>query len=156
MANFKVTPLEVRFFAKVEKTDSCWNWTACTNDNGYGLIWVYEAQTKLYAHRVSYEIHVGPIPEGLHIDHLCRNRGCVNPDHLEPVTGAENNRRVAVLRTHCPQGHPYDGDNVCIYRGHRRCRACDRERHRRTATERIDLAAFAASRVDNHTEDGAL
>lgn len=81
-----------RFFAKVEKTNDCWLWRAATTV-GYG---VFKRATKVlvYAHRWSYEHHVGPIPEGLHIDHLCRVRACVNPAHLEPVTLAENNRRA--------------------------------------------------------------
>lgn len=68
----------------------------------------------MLAHRKSYEILVGPIPGGLTIDHLCRNRACINPAHMEPVTNAENTRRAAALRTHCIKGHPLEGDNVRI------------------------------------------
>ena len=83
------------------------------------------------AHRLYYERHVGPIPDGLEMDHLCRNRACVNPDHLEPVTRAENNRRKAVAQTHCKNGHPLSGDNLLATKRQRACRACQRERSRR-------------------------
>lgn len=85
-----------RFLAKVSKTESCWLWCAWSTPAGYGMIKI--AGRTAQAHRVSYELHVGPIPEGHEIDHLCRNRGCVNPAHLEPVTHAENQRRSAVAR----------------------------------------------------------
>lgn len=75
----------------VEDESGCWLWVGECNDNGYGRFSV--KGRKVYAHRSSYEIHVGPIPEGLHIDHLCRVRNCVNPEHLEPVTRSENVRR---------------------------------------------------------------
>ena len=78
------------------------------------------------AHRVAYELQVGPIPVGLQLDHLCRVRSCVNPAHLEPVTSAENTRRgLRAMKTHCPQGHPYAGENLLIRpTGQRRCRTC--------------------------------
>jgi hypothetical protein len=75
-----------------DKTDTCWLWTGTIANNGYGHIY-REGGPLMTAHRLSYEVHVGPIPDGLTIDHLCRVRHCVNPDHLEPVTVAENNRR---------------------------------------------------------------
>jgi hypothetical protein len=90
-------------------------------------------------HRVAYELLVGPIPEGLELDHLCRNTRCVNPEHLEPVTGRENLMRAVsswaaknAAKTHCPQGHPYDEENTKVKRdGGRACRACGREFMRR-------------------------
>ncbi|MFJ2662519.1 HNH endonuclease signature motif containing protein [Arthrobacter koreensis] len=81
-------------------------------------------------HRVAYELFSGPIPNGLVLDHLCRNRGCFNPNHLEPVTRAVNNLRgvgfmaAHARKTHCPKGHPYDEKNTQIKNGARRCRAC--------------------------------
>ncbi len=94
------------------------------------------------AHRFAYELLVGPIPDGLVIDHLCRVRHCVNPAHMEPVTRWENTLRggsfsaVAARQTHCVNGHPFDEENTHVdRRGFRRCRACNRERLRRRAME---------------------
>jgi hypothetical protein len=89
------------------------------------------------AHRFSYEAYVGPIGAGLHIDHLCRVRSCVNPKHLEPVTQRVNTlrgegRAALQLRvTHCPRGHEYTPDNIYLWRGHRACRTCVLARGRR-------------------------
>lgn len=91
-----------RFWAKVEKTDSCWLWTAATA-RGYGRFGVTSGVTCL-AHRWAYEALVGPIPDGLTLDHLCRTPACVRPDHLEPVTAEENLARIP-SRTHCALGH---------------------------------------------------
>lgn len=84
-----------RFWAKVEKTETCWLWTASTR-NGYS--WLGLDGRCEYGHRLVYEWLVGPIPEGLHIDHLCRNRACVNPAHLEAVSQRENNVRSGIAR----------------------------------------------------------
>jgi len=120
---------EERFWIKVRQTDTCWLWTSTLNNRGYGQFSV--GGRSVLAHRFSYELHVGPIPEGLHLDHLCRVRHCVNPAHLEPVTNQENNRRGdtgAHLRdrTHCPAGHPYEGANLYVNgnTGARSCRIC--------------------------------
>lgn len=121
--------LEEKFWPKVSVTPSCWNWTACKHRDGHGKIG-HNGKT-LYAHRVSYELLIGPIPEGLILDHLCRNPACVNPDHLEPVTVKINNNRgispmaLQLLITHCPEGHEYNDDNTYHWRGHRRCRICN-------------------------------
>lgn len=131
------TSLEDRFFAKVNKTEKCWLWTGCIRRGGYGWFRA-EGRSKL-AHRVSYEIHKGPIPDGLSLDHLCRVTSCVNPDHLEPVTRGENVLRGEGLsaqnarKTHCPKGHPYNAVNTEIQRDRkgrrgRRCRVCHRAR----------------------------
>lgn len=93
----ETTPLVVRFIDKVDFTggpDDCWMWVGSLSGNGYGRIqgYVVDASPKL-AHRVAYELVNGPIPEGMQLDHLCRNRRCVNPAHLEPVTCGENLRR---------------------------------------------------------------
>jgi hypothetical protein len=118
--------LEPRFWPQVVKGPECWEWTGHQR-NGYGSIRAYGRQ--LGAHRVAYQLAFGPIPAGLTIDHLCRNKLCVNPAHLEPVTIGENVRRWARTITHCPTGHPYDEANTWTDRkGHRQCRACGRKR----------------------------
>jgi hypothetical protein len=102
--------------------------------NGYGRF--KDGLRDVRAHRAAYEFTIGPIPAGLQIDHLCRNRACVNPSHLEAVTAAENTLRgesvsaVEARRMNCPAGHPYLGENLRIYRGMRYCRACGRLRKR--------------------------
>lgn len=123
----KRIPLATRFWAKVVESGECWLWTGSTDKmSGYGRIRI-DRSTK-YVHRVSYELMVGDIPEGLHLDHLCRNRACVNPYHLDPVTSGVNTRRSPITHgneTHCPAGHAYEGDNLAIYAGRRNCRTCN-------------------------------
>lgn len=121
-----------RFIDKVSLGEGeCIEWIGGQAGSGYGQFFVGRTperkSIKVYAHRWSYENFVGPIPDGLQIDHLCRNTLCVNPDHLEPVTGAENLRRSHGngSKTHCPAGHPYAGANVYISpQGGRVCRTC--------------------------------
>lgn len=121
--------------------DGCWEWDGATTKGGYGQIGLYgEGGRKLtlYTHRVSYETFCGPIPEGLQIDHLCRNRRCWNPAHLEAVTGRENRARgigPALLRaryaaqTHCIRNHEFTHANTRVTKsGKRQCKACDRLR----------------------------
>jgi len=110
----------------------CLIWDGPINPNGYGRTQV-GGKTQM-AHRAAWEQVHGPIPEGLEIDHLCRVRACVNPDHLEAVTHVVNVRRGLgnQTKTHCPQGHAYDEANTRITpAGRRSCRACNRERQRR-------------------------
>lgn len=80
--------LEQRFWAKVQKSENCWAWTALTNSDGYGHIWVDGRYRR--AHRVAWEMTNGPIPEGMDLDHRCGNRACVNPDHLRVTTRSQN------------------------------------------------------------------
>lgn len=125
-----------RFMSKVEKTHSCWIWRGHTDNLGYGVFWV--GSKLLKAHRFSYQHYVGSIPEGKELDHLCRNRACVNPTHLEPVSHKENCLRGTggwnmKIKTHCPQGHPLEGKNLVKYYlklGKRRCRTCQNEQLR--------------------------
>ena len=120
-----------RFWAKVDRRGpgDCWGWRAAINSHGYGVFSL--GGVVQYAHRLAYQCLVGPIPDGLTIDHLCRVRSCVNPGHLEPVTHRENTLRGATLpaanarKTHCPKGHRYAGDNLYVRpRGGRTCLAC--------------------------------
>lgn len=125
-----------RFWSKVDFTGDCWIWTAAVDKDGYGRF--RTPTTHIRAHRWAWERVNGPIPEGLMIDHLCRNPGCVNPAHLEPVTNRENQLRGVgfpaknVARTHCPKGHPYNTENTRHHKGRRICRTCERERHAQT------------------------
>ncbi len=126
--------MEERFWAKVRKTDECWEWTAARHPFGHGHI---KVQGKVVnAHRLSYEMQNGPIPDGLVVDHICRNPGCVRPDHMELVGPVENVMRgegymaTNARKTHCPQGHEYTPDNTYIWRTARYCRTCQRQRDR--------------------------
>ena len=129
-----------RFLVKVRKTESCWLWTGPVF-GGYGQFQpcVTGMNRSCFAHRFSYELFIGPIPEGLVLDHLCRVRLCVNPVHLEPVTQSENMLRAQPLtwnyyatREQCKNGHVYTEENTLIDKtyGYRRCRTCNRDRAR--------------------------
>ena len=130
MAATKQPPPPDRFLRAVKKSDSCWEWAHRLRKNGYGQFRIGDRM--IIAHRVSYELFVGPIPAGLEIDHLCRNRGCVNPSHLEPVTKRVNILRgagaaaVNAAKTHCIHGHEFRDDNTYVRTdGARICRTCN-------------------------------
>lgn len=125
--------IEERFWAKVDKrgANDCWLWTGAKYKEGYGQFRISSRDGRGLAHRFAYTISIGEIPAGLHIDHLCRVRACVNPYHLEPVTQQENTLRGEspaaknAKKTHCPKGHPYSGGNLLVNKNNeRRCRKC--------------------------------
>lgn len=145
----KMRPIEDRFWEKVDVRDpwDCWPWMAARDRLGYGKISAGRRKSNggrdIKAHRFAYETLRGAVPDGLELDHLCRNASCVNPEHLEPVTHQENMLRgvdvsgVNARKTHCPQGHAYSPENT--YRGEptarrrgvrRQCRTCHLERQR--------------------------
>lgn len=133
-------------FVARDPNSGCWIWAGCTENGGYGIFTrsAEHGSKPIMAHRYSYEQSVGEIPEGLVIDHLCRVRCCVNPNHLEPVTHKENlNRGINAKseKTHCPQGHPYSGDNLYIRtdNGGRECKACIKARGLRYKEKRTTV-----------------
>lgn len=133
-----LTDLE-RWERFVVKSKGCWEWTGSGTPKGYG-VFAYGGRQG-YAHRFSYETFGGPISEGLQIDHLCRNPGCVNPQHLDAVTPRVNTLRgispsaKQAAQTHCKRGHPLNGANLYLWNRQRHCRTCraDRTRQRREA-----------------------
>lgn len=110
--------------------NGCWLWTGWINPDGYGLIRI--DNTRMRAHRLSWTLFHGPIPDNLTIDHLCRIRHCINPEHLEPVTGAENIRRdlefrkVGQYKTHCSKGHKITPRTLSHHGSGYHCRICVR------------------------------
>jgi hypothetical protein len=130
------------FIGHKKDIKDCWIWQGCTDTKGYGLLRIKNKNVK--AHRFSYQYYIGPIPKGLQLDHLCKVKNCVNPNHLEAVTLQENMRRSQPDRifsfdigkanrekTHCPSGHKYSVENTYIRNKSRNCKKCNTKSERR-------------------------
>lgn len=135
---------KIRQTVEYDTNGGCWLWRGWVSPEGYGKGYDPKIKRNKPAHRLSYESFVGPIPDGLVIDHLCRVRSCVNPAHLRVATNTENvmcgvgiTAKNAV-KTHCPKGHAYEGDNLLVFKGWRQCRIC---RHHQTQRRAEKLKA---------------
>ena len=145
---FSGVPLAERFLKRVDKNGpmsqhhlaygQCWQWIGNVNKSGYGIYAFSRFEKRQLAHRLSYELFVAPIPDGLVIDHRCRNTGCVRPDHLQPVTRRLNTLRgfsppaLRILQTHCKRGHKFNEENTYVNPKNRsrHCRICAKELER--------------------------
>lgn len=118
-----------RFWSKVLKSSECWIWKAATNESGYG--YYYAGERMVRAHRYAYATEYGPIEPGIELDHSCRNRSCVRPSHLRPVTHQLNCQLGIGSKTHCKYGHRFTSENTFKTTGPKKqriCRACSRNR----------------------------
>lgn len=154
VATYSLIPrkFQVRFLRKITRLDKCWRWTGSLHPNsGYGRFWI-EAHTDRLAHRLSYQWATGEIPQGLTIDHQCRNRWCVNPQHLRPMTNVENVMigmspfAINARKTHCPKGHEYTPENTGRAGSERYCKECrkiyKRQVRARKATNEAERVLF--------------
>lgn len=144
---FVSRPLIDRLNEKIERTDSCWLWRGATTGgaHAYGMIW--QDGKNLLAHRVMHALYKSNIDGGQEIDHLCRNKLCVNPDHLEAVSHKENMLRADPgqrwrQKTHCPKGHAYTAENTRITHGSRSCKSCESIYNKRRWAESKARAAI--------------
>lgn len=133
----------IEYLSMPEPNSGCWIWMGSLDHNGYGKAGAYingVREKESLAHRFSYREFVGAIPHGMHVDHICRNRACVNPQHLQVLSHLENIRRADcssghrnTKKTHCPKGHEYSEDNTIIEKGKnrpwRKCRICTNAAH---------------------------
>lgn len=153
------TPPLVRFWRKVLRTDSCWLWLAAKNAKGYGYFMHATADGRRagLAHRFAYTALVGPIPDGMTLDHLCETKACVNPAHLVPATAVANAMRsgmnvgrVNMAKTHCPRGHEYTPENtkrIASRPNARYCRACHRADCASERTKALRRERWAIARM---------
>jgi len=162
LATFGLAPDErrlFRFVALIERGEDCWEWKGDRHPKTrYGRFWFSRHDDRL-AHRIAHEWAIGQIPDLLTIDHLCRNRGCVNPAHLEIVTRGENTLRgdspwsINKRKTHCLHGHEFTAENTYLYRGTRSCKACwsiRKRQYRARASLDRNTQSFAPDRCSHH------
>lgn len=163
MANRRITETvgeRIRTSSQVNQVTGCWEWLKGKQSNGYGMLWDPDARKQVLAHRASYEFFKGVIQSGMVADHLCRNHGCVNPEHLRVISQRENTlasgsqalAKKAVEATHCPRGHSYSGENLITYTGpngriYKRCRVC------RQASGRKAMAKFLDKKRQAKTQE---
>ncbi len=153
-----------RVFSSIDVRGVCWEWTGTLDPAGYGVLGRGQRGAgNIAAHRAAYELLAGSIPDGMHLDHLCRNHPCVNPDHLEVVTPEENKRRgygiarLYAMRTHCNHGHPLDGVTKVSKSGRqvRYCKTCARERARARYRESSVKALLQGQPMNDHARGGS-
>jgi hypothetical protein len=144
----------IRMNVEIDDASGCWNWQRRINRGGYGIgnHFIDGARVTYRAHRLSYETFVGPVSPGLSLDHLCRNRRCANPAHLEPVPQRVNLMRAPLsiasqnaAKTHCKWGHPFDEDNTLYRATGRSCRACNRDRQTNRALRAASVPSERAA-----------